>query len=102
MSDESVVAVAVSDCSKNRDWTRFPPDRPETVIIAEGKPTIAVVLDESFGGIGVLLEIDDGAQLRVGDSVIVLHCDCPTPGRVQWVQDNSAIRRLRVGICWNS
>jgi hypothetical protein len=71
-------------------------------ILADGECLTALFVDESFGGIGVLLEMADGARLRIGDSVVVLQNDYPTPGKVQWLRHDPEINRIRAGIRWSS
>ena len=44
--------------ANSRAWMRFPSDEPEVALVAD-QPVVARVLDESFGGIGVLLEMDE-------------------------------------------
>ncbi|MGO9114088.1 MAG: PilZ domain-containing protein [Thermoguttaceae bacterium] len=69
-----------------RSSIRFPPDKSETWVLVGDERNSATVVDESFGGMGLTLELADAANLQMGDRLIVLHCDCPTPCRVQWIQ----------------
>ena len=84
-----------------RDWNRFPPDTPETCVIVADKRKCATILDESFGGIGVTIEMADAVNVKVGDPLIILHYN-PMPGRVQWIQKDRKTQRVRLGIRWSS
>jgi len=66
-----------------------------------GQPITALFIDESFGGIGVLFEMEDGTKLHIGESLVVLQNDYPTPGTVQWLQYDAEINRIRAGIRWS-
>lgn len=88
--------------SEFRDWTRFPPDMPETWVIVGDERKRATTLDESFGGIGVMIEMADASDVKIGDQLIVLQHDYPMPGRIQWIQRNQEAQRVRLGICWSS
>jgi hypothetical protein len=89
-------------CSEKRSSIRFPPDKPQTWVIVNDEPNHATILDESFGGIGVTIEMSDAVNVQVGDRLVILHCDCPTPGEVQWIQRNQEARQIRLGIHWIS
>jgi hypothetical protein len=102
MNDQSSAPAEHAGCSIIRRWLRFPPDRSEMPVILEGEPKNAVVLDESFGGIGVMLEMEDAVNLQVGDALVVLYYDRPTPGQVQRIQRNPETKQVRVGIRWTS
>jgi hypothetical protein len=90
------------DGSKSRRWTRFPPDKSETWVIAKDERMSATICDESFGGIGVTIDMADAANVQVGDQLIVLHYDYPTPGRVQWIERDQEAKLIRLGIRWSS
>jgi len=102
VNDQSSEPAECTEHKQARDWRRFPPELPERRLIVEGQPKNAVVLDESIGGIGVMLEMEDAVNVRVGDALTVLPCDCPTRGRVQWIQENPETKQVRVGIRWAS
>lgn len=87
--------------AESRDWTRFPPDAPETCVIVRDERKSAMILDESLSGIGVTIEMADAMNVKVGDRLIVLHYN-PMPGRVQWIQRDKKTQRVRLGIRWSS
>jgi hypothetical protein len=91
-----------NDDVQNRLWTRFPSDTPEIWVIVKGERKRATVLNESYGGIGVTMEMADTADVQVDDPLIVLHCDYPTPCRVQWVQRNQETQKVCLGIRWTT
>jgi len=89
------------DFSKGRNWTRFPPDTPKMSVIVGDERRTATIFDESFGGIGVMIEMEDSVKVQVGDQLTVLHCDHPTAGRVQWIQRDQEAHKVRLGIQWS-
>jgi len=84
--------------SQLRNWTRFPPDQPKMWVIVGDEQKYATVLDESFGGIGVTIEMEDSVKVQVGDQLILLHYEYPILGRVQWIQRDQETKTLRLGI----
>ena len=86
---------------KARNWTRFPPDMPETSVIVGDERKSATILNESFGGIGVTIEMDDSVNVQVGDQLTVLHSD--TQCRAGCSGFNGIRRpKVRLGIRWSS
>ena len=90
------------DYTPLRGSTRFPPDKSETWVIVGNERKLATVLDESFGGIGVAIAREDSVNLQIGDPLIVLHHDCPTPTLVQWIQQDAEAQKTRLGLQWSS
>ena len=88
--------------SQIRIWTRFPPDSPEMQVIVGNERKSAIVLNESYGGIGITIEMEDSVNVQVGDQLIVVHCESPTPAQVQWIQRNQEAQKVRLGIHWLS
>ena len=75
---------------------------PEMSVIVGDERRIATILDESFGGIGLMLEMADSVKVQVGDQLTVLHSDYPTPGWVKWIQRDQETKKVRLGIQWSS
>ena len=99
-NDEQASATEHGDYRQRRNWTRFPPDKPETWVIIDNERKPARICDESFDGIGVTIETADAGNVQVGNHLIVLHCGYPTPCRVQWIQQNQVTKQSRLGIHW--
>jgi len=87
--------------SHYRVWTRFPPEKAEAAVIIGGQSRHAAILDESFGGVGVTLEIDDARTLATGDPLTVVYYGHPTTGHVQWILRQPDAGRARVGVRWS-
>jgi len=85
-----------------RNWIRFPPDTPETCVIVGDKRKPATVLDESFGGIGLMIDLADAAHLRVGDQLTVINYGSPAEGQVQWIRRNQEAQKVCLGIRWTA
>jgi hypothetical protein len=85
-----------------RNWTRFPPDQSETVLLIHDEPAAADVLNVSFGGVGVTVELVDSVDVQVGNRLSVLYHDHPMWAQVQWIERNQAAQRLRLGLVWCS
>jgi hypothetical protein len=85
-------------CSQIRTSIRFPSDKPQTWVIVGDERKNATILNESFGGLGVTIEMSDAVDVRVGDTLIVQYCDYPTTGRVQWIERNQEAQQIRLGI----
>ena len=69
-------------------------------MIIDNERTSAAVADESQGGIGITLEMDDTLDVQVGDPLVVLQDDYPTSGEVQWMQQDPEAQKVRLGIRW--
>ena len=98
MNNQPSSPVEPSESSQLRNWTRFLPDTPEMSVIIGDERKSTTILDESFGGIGVTIEMEDALNVQVADQLTVLHCDHPTAGRVQWIQRDQEAQRVRLGI----
>jgi hypothetical protein len=98
MNNQPSLPAEHNDHSQIRNWTRFPPDSPGMWVIVGDEQKGATLFDESFGGIGIVIEIADAVNVQVGDPLIVFHYDYPTPGRVQWIQRNPETQQARLGI----
>jgi hypothetical protein len=85
-----------------RSSLRFPPDKSKTWLLVEGERKSATILDESFGGIGVTIDMEDTVNVHVGDQVVVFHYDYPTPAQVEWIRPDQEAKRIRLGIRWIS
>ncbi|MGA2257630.1 MAG: hypothetical protein ABSG53_23455 [Thermoguttaceae bacterium] len=48
----------------------------------------ATIVEESYSGIGVMMEMADVANLQVGDRLAVLYYGSPTQGPVRWIRLN--------------
>ena len=84
--------------SQFRSWTRFSPDKPETWVIIKDERKRATIFDESFGGIGMTIEMADAIDVQVDDDLVVLHNDHP-----RWAEYSgfNAIKRLN-RFAWES
>lgn len=89
-----------SAAQKSRGWTRYQPDVSQVWIILKDSPRLAVVVDESFGGIGLALDIADAGDLQPGDELTVLHYGHPTQGSLQWLTIQPESEQVRLGIRW--
>ncbi|MGO9112095.1 MAG: hypothetical protein ACLP9L_22955 [Thermoguttaceae bacterium] len=85
-----------------RSSIRFPPDKSETWVIVGDELKTATIVDESFGGMGMTMELSDAENLQIGDRLIVFHCDYPTPCRVQRIQRNQETQKVSLGIRWTT
>ena len=101
MNNQPSLPADSIESSQIRIWTRFPSDKPEMWVIVGNERKSATVLNESFGGIGVTIEMEDSVNVQVGDQLIVLHCDCPTPAQVKWIEQNQEGKKVRLGIHWS-
>jgi hypothetical protein len=101
MNSQPTLPLEPTASSQIRVWTRFLPDTPEMVVIVGDARNRASLLDESFGGIGITIEMEDSVDVQVGEHLIVLHYDCPTPAQVQWIERNHEAGQIRLGIRWS-
>ena len=83
------------DVIERREWMRFPSSDIE-VWVPPG-PMKAKVLDESFGGIGLLVRATAG--LEVGSKITLIYNGCPMWAIVRYVADPSDEKR-RIGFQW--
>jgi|SRR5271157_3940137 len=91
-----------NDVVESRLWLRFPPVAPEAWVLVGDERKHATILDESYGGIGIMMEMADAVKVQADDPLIVIHCDYPTPGRVQWIQRNQETQKVCLGIRWTT
>ncbi len=91
-------AVGAATTVDRRLWGRFVADLGDIRIhLDDGLRLNAEVLDESFGGIGLLLE--EGDPLEVGTEVSLFYDGTPMRGVVRNVRD-SGDGKIRVGLEW--
>ena len=102
MTNQPSLPAEPTYCSQIRNSIRFPPDKPQTWVIVGDERKNATILNESFGGLGVTIEMPDAVNVQVGDTLIVQYCDYPTLGRVQWIQQNPEAQQIRLGVQWVS
>ncbi|MGO9110892.1 MAG: PilZ domain-containing protein [Thermoguttaceae bacterium] len=91
-----------SDHAQLRSCTRFPPDKSETWLLVGDERKSATVLDESFGGMGLMIESADAANVRVGDRLTVLEYGFPALGQVQWIRRDHETQKVCLGIRWTT
>lgn len=80
-----------------RQWTRFDPQTKEVLVVADGHQETALVVDESFGGICLLL--DSTIDVRLDDNIDLIYQGAPLTGivrRIEPLGDNS----FYLGIEW--
>ncbi len=102
MHKKSSLLAENSNDAEHRLWLRFPSDNSEIWLIVGGERRCATILNESYGGIGVMMEMADAINVQADDSLIALHCDYPTPCRVQWIQRNQETQKVCLGIRWST
>lgn len=91
-------AVGTATTVDRRLWGRFVADLGDIRIhLDDGLRLNAEVLDESFGGIGLLLE--EGSPLEVGSEVSLFYDGTPMRGVVRNVRD-SGDGKIRIGVEW--
>ena len=102
MDNQLPLPAEHDDDGKRRLWPRFPPYTSEIWVLVGDQRKSATLLNASYGGIGLTMEMADAANVQVGDLLIVLHDDCPTKAQVQWIQDNQETQEVCLGIHWFS
>jgi hypothetical protein len=102
MNNELALPAACNTSSQLRYWLRFPPDESKMSVIIRNEQKCATILDDSFGGIGATLELDDSVNVQVGDQLTVLYYGSPTTGQVRWLEHGQEDHKVRLGICWSS
>lgn len=85
-----------------RTWTRFPSDKPETWVNVNGEYKHATILNESFGGLGITMDLADAANMQVGDELTVRYYGASTAGKIEWIQADQATKKMCIGIRWSS
>lgn len=83
-----------------RDWTRFAPDCSEVWVVAGDRPRIATVVNESYGGVGLVMEAIDAEEWEPGDKVVVFYYGHPMQGSLCWIQRDLESRQIHLGIQW--
>jgi hypothetical protein len=93
-------AVAEQDAhgDRKRQWPRFQSGIKYACVVVGEEPRIAAVVDESHGGIGLMLELHDGEGMQPGDEIIVLYYGIPTWGSVKWIEKDQSNGQYRLGI----
>jgi hypothetical protein len=79
-----------------RQWERKPSDLAEITVVRDGGPQAAAVIDESFGGIGILLH--EAANIVRGDQLKLLYRNVPVLGVVRRIELEP--RGQHVGLEW--
>lgn len=102
MNNQPSLPAEPSDVSQIRSSIRFLPEKPETWVLVGDERKPATIVDECLGGLGLMMEMADAANLQIGDRLIVLHYNCPTPVQIRWIRCNQEIQRVHLGICWSS
>jgi hypothetical protein len=102
MNEQFDMFTEQSSDRENRLWIRFPSDEPQMGVDVDGERKMATIIDESYGGIGILMEAKDALHLKVDDPLIVYQNDFPTPCRVQWIQWDDETQKVRIGIRWTT
>ena len=102
MNNQLPLPAEYIDYSKLRGSIRFPPDTSETWVAIRDEQKNATITNESVGGIGVTIAMEDSRNVQVGDLLIVLHHDCPTPALVQWIERDQEAQKVRLGLQWSS
>ncbi len=85
------------DVKKLRRWGRFDADESQVELLTETGPRQGVIVDESYGGIGLLL--DDVQGLTVGQNVQVVYYGAPVNAIIRRILDEFE-GRCEVGIEW--
>jgi DNA-binding response OmpR family regulator len=82
---------------KRRQWTRYRTGGKEVAVLVDGRRQRAMVVDESFGGIGLLM--DNHAQALLDREITVVSQGVLVQGLVRWVQPDEE-GGCRMGIEW--
>ncbi|MEN6495368.1 MAG: PilZ domain-containing protein [Thermoguttaceae bacterium] len=85
------------DLLDRRKWTRVPPEIGRTTIYYDGRKIPATIMDESFGGLGLLLPRDPG--IAIGSEVRALYHGFLMKAVVRFAK-TVASDRHRMGIEW--
>ncbi len=80
-----------------RQWTRYRAGAKEITVVADGRRQRAMVVDESFGGIGLLM--DNPVQVLLNREITLVSQGVPLQGIVRRVQPAEE-GGYRVGIEW--
>ena len=80
-----------------RKWTRFKPGKTETFVVLEDERFSGEIVDESYEGVGVL--VNERLELQVYDLIELIYYDVPVRGVVRSVSHQGS--KTRLGIQWN-
>lgn len=83
--------------SNRRQWTRYPTQGKQITVVTDRSQQAAVVVDESFGGIGLLM--DNPVPVSVGGEITLVYRGVPMRGIVRRIQTEEDGRFL-AGIEW--
>ena len=81
-----------------RRWSRFAADHPKVQLETSHGPRLGYLLNESFSGVGLLLE--DAAGLRQGQQLEVIYYGAPVTGVVRRLVCFDDDVACEVGIEW--
>ena len=99
MPSEKSTRNAIRDESKEnrRDWNRVAPEESKVLILTATGPTAATIVDESFGGICILVDSDD--DFHEGQQVELEYGGIPLRAVARWVRQ-AADGRQQIGVEW--
>lgn len=93
-SDQSAPSESLVD---RRAWTRIPPEIGRTTIYDQGNKISAGIVDESFGGLGLILTNDPG--FAIGHEIRLLYHGFMMKAVVRFTKTVDA-EHHRLGIEW--
>lgn len=94
---QSAVPSEDAGAKGNRKWSRFSQDEEAVFILHESGEILAIVVDESFGGIG--LEFRSNARFECGDHVRLRYRGAPMAGIVRFLMPADGGLK-RIGLEW--
>jgi hypothetical protein len=94
---QSAVPSEDAGAKGNRKWSRFSQDEEAVFILHESGEILAIVVDESFGGIG--LEFRSDARFECGDHVRLRYRGAPMAGIVRFLMPADGGLK-RIGLEW--
>jgi hypothetical protein len=86
------------DVVDRRDWTRYHSDLKRVVVLGQTSQ-VASIVDESFGGIGIIVR--DIRGLSVNQPIKLLYSDAPMTGMIRRIGPAS-VNAFYVGVQWAS
>jgi hypothetical protein len=98
LNQPSAVPEQSINGEEKRRWPRFQLGIKYICVIIGEEPKIAAVVDDSIGGIGLMMEMKDAEGIQPGDEVIILSYGVPTWGSVEWIKKDQQTGQLRLGI----
>lgn len=102
MNSQPSLPAERSDISQLDVCIPFPPDKSETWVLVGDEWKSATIVDESFGGMGLTMELADAANLQVGDLLTVLCCGTANLGDVRWTRHTPETETVHFGIRLNT